>query len=412
MTNSVKSSLEKIRLIESQQISEAPAAATAPAAKAAGKGIGRFIPGVGLALGAYDAYGRAKQGDWTGAALSGLSGAASLIPGIGTAASLGLAGAQAARDKARTGSYFPDEEEQAAAVAKDQQAAQAQPATAAAPTAKPVQQSAKVPPGGDPKVFALQQQLIAKGAKIAADGKMGPQTQAAMKQFPNVQLASKENKVKGNIMSEAEKIAALRNVLSQLDQPATQINERGQAVQLARDGVSALQSFGSKVANAGRNFMRGTQGQAPRTATGQFTQAGGATKAGQAVAKTGQAIANNPGKAVAATAAAAGTAGYMAGRPAAPAAPTRPPVGGNPTKPPAAAPAAAAPAQTANAGPDQKDVDELNKLAADLENSNDPADIELMKQYAGIINAINNRATGDKRTQGEIAASADMKDTY
>ena len=34
-----------------------------------------------------------------------------------------------------------------------------------------------------------------------------------------------------------------------------------------------------------------------------------------------------------------------------------------------------------------------------------------MKRYSGIINAINNRAAGDKRTQGEIAAAADMKDT-
>jgi hypothetical protein len=72
--------------------------------------------------------------------------------------------------------------------------------------------------------------------------------------------------------------------------------------------------------------------------------------------------------------------------------------------------APAAPAQTANAGPDQAEVDELNKLAAELENSQDPADIELMKRYSGIINAINNRAAGDKRTQGEIAASAGLKD--
>jgi hypothetical protein len=31
-----------------------------------------------------------------------------------------------------------------------------------------------------------------------------------------------------------------------------------------------------------------------------------------------------------------------------------------------------------------------------------------MKRYNGIINAINNRAPDDKRTQGEIAASANM----
>lgn len=35
----------------------------------------------------------------------------------------------------------------------------------------------------DPKVLALQQKLIALGAKIQADGIMGPRTQAAMKQY-------------------------------------------------------------------------------------------------------------------------------------------------------------------------------------------------------------------------------------
>jgi hypothetical protein len=46
-----------------------------------------------------------------------------------------------------------------------------------------------VPPGGDPRVFALQQQLIAKGAKnidgtpLVADGKMGKNTKDAMVKF-------------------------------------------------------------------------------------------------------------------------------------------------------------------------------------------------------------------------------------
>jgi hypothetical protein len=88
-------------------LSETPAAA----AKVAGKGLSRFIPGVGLAAGGYDAYKRARVGDWKGAALSGTAGVASLIPGLGTAAAVGLTGAQAAADKARTGSYMPDENE-------------------------------------------------------------------------------------------------------------------------------------------------------------------------------------------------------------------------------------------------------------------------------------------------------------
>lgn len=45
-------------------------------------------------------------------------------------------------------------------------------------------QPAKTPAASDPKVKALQDKLIAAGAKIKADGIMGPATQAAMKQFP------------------------------------------------------------------------------------------------------------------------------------------------------------------------------------------------------------------------------------
>lgn len=52
--------------------------------------IGKRIPGLGLAVGAKDAYDRAQKGDWAGAGLAGLSGLASTIPGVGTAASIGL----------------------------------------------------------------------------------------------------------------------------------------------------------------------------------------------------------------------------------------------------------------------------------------------------------------------------------
>lgn len=66
--------------------------------KAVGKAAGRAIPGVGLALGGYDAYERAKEGDYVGAGISGLSGIASLFPLVGTAISLGLAGVNLYRD--------------------------------------------------------------------------------------------------------------------------------------------------------------------------------------------------------------------------------------------------------------------------------------------------------------------------
>ena len=91
----------------------------APAVAGASKMLGRVIPGVGLALGAKDSYDRFMQGDYAGAALSAGAGVAGLVPGLGTAVSIGLTAAQIARDKERTGSFFASDEEKQAAVAKD-----------------------------------------------------------------------------------------------------------------------------------------------------------------------------------------------------------------------------------------------------------------------------------------------------
>ena len=68
------------------------------AATIAGKAAGKALPGVGLALGAYDAYNRTKEGDYLGAGISGLAGLAALVPLVGTAASLGLTGVNVYRD--------------------------------------------------------------------------------------------------------------------------------------------------------------------------------------------------------------------------------------------------------------------------------------------------------------------------
>lgn len=88
---------------ESQSLNEV---AAAPAAAVAGKGLGRFIPGVGFVLGAADTANRLSKGDWEGAAYSGLGAAANLLPGGGTAAQLALTGVQQARDYQRgTGEF-------------------------------------------------------------------------------------------------------------------------------------------------------------------------------------------------------------------------------------------------------------------------------------------------------------------
>lgn len=360
MKDSIAESLAAIRSLESPEILN-EAAVAAPAA-AASKGIGRFIPGVGAALGAYDAYGRAKQGDWAGAGLSALGGAASLIPGVGTAASIGIAGAQALRDKQRTGSYMPGEDEIAAAVAKD-----------AAPQAV----AAKAAPAmTKDQIMAFQ-----KANGLTPDGVLGPKTQAAL----NAQ------KTKGTAMSETQKIAELRNRLAQIES-SQQVDE------ISLGGIGAgIKNFGNAVKTGFKNpEYAKVAGMATRGADkGQVVN-----KAASAGAKTGKAL-NTTAKVGAGAAVGAGAMAALGGGGAT-----------NPTDKPTVKPAVtpAAPAQTPNAGADKADVDALNAMAAELENSQDPVDIELLRRYNGIINAINNRAPDDKRTQGEIAASADLKD--
>ena len=53
---------------------------------ALGKVGSRLLPGVGLAVGAKDAYDRTKAGDKVGAAIAGATAAASSLPVVGTAA--------------------------------------------------------------------------------------------------------------------------------------------------------------------------------------------------------------------------------------------------------------------------------------------------------------------------------------
>jgi murein DD-endopeptidase MepM/ murein hydrolase activator NlpD len=66
--------------------------------KGAAKFIGKRIPLVGLGIGTFLALERAAKGDFLGAGLELASGAASTIPGGGTAASLGIDAALMARD--------------------------------------------------------------------------------------------------------------------------------------------------------------------------------------------------------------------------------------------------------------------------------------------------------------------------
>lgn len=65
---------------------------------AVGKMAGKVLPGAGTALNAYDAYERAKSGDYVGAGISGVGAAASPFPVIGTAVGLGTGALNAYRD--------------------------------------------------------------------------------------------------------------------------------------------------------------------------------------------------------------------------------------------------------------------------------------------------------------------------
>ena len=76
--------------------------ATKVAVKSAGKGLGKSvlkkIPLVGLGLGAAFAIDRLRGGDWSGALMELGSGAASMIPGVGTAVSVALDAGLIAKD--------------------------------------------------------------------------------------------------------------------------------------------------------------------------------------------------------------------------------------------------------------------------------------------------------------------------
>ncbi|CAB4151571.1 hypothetical protein UFOVP592_23 [uncultured Caudovirales phage] len=63
-----------------------------------GKMAGRVLPGAGTVLNAYDAYDRAKQGDYVGAGIAGLGAAASPFPVVGTAVGMGTGAINAYRD--------------------------------------------------------------------------------------------------------------------------------------------------------------------------------------------------------------------------------------------------------------------------------------------------------------------------
>lgn len=68
------------------------------AAEKSGKVIGKKIPGIGLAIGVGLAFWRMRKGDYSGASLELMSGAASTVPFYGTVGSLAIDGVLAIKD--------------------------------------------------------------------------------------------------------------------------------------------------------------------------------------------------------------------------------------------------------------------------------------------------------------------------
>jgi hypothetical protein len=143
-------------------------AKAAPTLTNIGGKLMKFMPGVGLVAAGADTVRRAAAGDYTGAALSAAGGAAGLIPGVGTVASMALTGAQAARDYRNHGTISPSTDQLAAASGKSvkdgfpQVAAAPQPA-AQAPATQTVAQA------GAAKPAATQTVAQAGAAKPAAN---------------------------------------------------------------------------------------------------------------------------------------------------------------------------------------------------------------------------------------------------
>jgi hypothetical protein len=115
-----------------------------------------------------DAVLRASAGDYTGAAISAAGGAASLIPGIGTAASVGLTAANAARDYYNHGTISASTDQLAAAAGKGAKDGFPQVAAAPQPAAQPPA-TQTVAQAAAPKPAAAQTVAQAGAAKPAAN---------------------------------------------------------------------------------------------------------------------------------------------------------------------------------------------------------------------------------------------------
>jgi len=172
-----------------------------------------------------------------------------------------------------------------------------QPGQAAAPAGT----TAKVPGKSDPAVKALQDKLIAAGAKIKADGIMGPATAAAQKQFPQAAggttpapaPAPAPAALTAADQEDADMGAAMQaNAAAAATQAANGVNAQGQNVTVTNaDGSTTNPETGITTPAAAPTATAGTAPPAPAPMAGGYGSgakpAAAPTKAQQLVSAAG-----------------------------------------------------------------------------------------------------------------------------
>ena len=135
------------------------------ASKSLGKSLLKKLPVIGLVAGGLFAAQRALSGDYAGASMELASGAASTIPGVGTAASLGIDAALAAKD---LGAFESEEKDRGLELSKTAQQVEA---------AKEEKETAKAKAAMQPVVDAANRSVqnnIMPGASGNANQKQNP----------------------------------------------------------------------------------------------------------------------------------------------------------------------------------------------------------------------------------------------
>lgn len=285
------------------KVAKGATGAAKTATGAMGKIASKALPGVGAAFGAVDAYDRAKKGDYFGAGIAGLSGALSLVPGIGWMPAVALDMFNLGRDLR-------------------------------GPTAPAAKAQAHPVAGG---AIAQLQKIIG----TEADGVFGPKSQDALKAWqaknglqadgvpgPKTFAAAKIS-MPGSSKTVAEQISSLQAKIYEAQNPSSLyfILEDGNLYELtpenevyvldeglAGDAISGLAKYGSQAWDAvkglGKGLAYGAKNpEAAKAIKSAKPSAGVGAKAGVAGAKTAGALARNPVK----TALGAGALGYAMG---------------------------------------------------------------------------------------------------